>query len=61
MPKRKAGSPSPPTPLKPEVQAELDAIDRAFARVSKTRASAVDFLKRAGIVDKHGRLAKAYR
>jgi hypothetical protein len=43
------------------VQAELDAIDRAFARVSKTRASAVDFLKRAGIVDKHGRLAKAYR
>lgn len=61
MPTRKDQLPAPSTHLKPEVQAELEAIDRAFARVSKTRASAVEFLKRAGIVDKQGRLAKSYR
>ena len=61
MPKRKEESPTPATHWKPEVQAELDAIDRAFARVSKTPASASAFLRRAGIVDKQGRLAKSYR
>jgi hypothetical protein len=61
MAKRKDRLPAARTRLKPEVQAELDAIDRAFARVSKTPASAIAFLKRAGIVDKQGRLAKSYR
>jgi hypothetical protein len=52
---------SPPQPANGAVQAELEAIDRAFERVSKTRKSALSFLKKAGIVDSQGRLAKAYR
>ena len=48
-------------PRKSAVQMEVDAIDRAFERVSKTRESAVSFLKRAGILNGQGRLAKAYR
>ncbi len=52
---------SPPKPANAAVQAELEAIDRAFERVSKTRKTALSFLKKAGIIDRQGRLAKAYR
>ena len=46
---------------KSAAQKEVEAIDRAFERVSKTPQSAISFLKRAGIVNGQGRLTKAYR
>ncbi len=43
------------------LKTELAAIDRAYQKVSKTRASARAFLLKAGIADKQGRLKRAYR
>lgn len=45
----------------PAVEQELAAIDATFKRVSKTKAKAKAFLTRAGILNKKGKLAKAYR
>lgn len=61
MPRRKEARDSSLGSVDAPVRVELEAIDRAFERVSRTRQSALSFLKRAGIVDKQGRLAKAYR
>ena len=44
-----------------DVEQQLQAIDATFIRVSKTRKKAKAFLTRAGILDKKGKLAKAYR
>ncbi|WP_029190924.1 hypothetical protein [Verrucomicrobium spinosum] len=43
------------------VEQELEAIDATFKRVSKTKAKARAFLTRAGILNKNGKQAKAYR
>lgn len=44
-----------------EIRAELRALDTAFKRVSKTPQAAIHFLAKAGIVNKKGKLAEAYR
>lgn len=44
-----------------EIRTELKALDTAFKRVSKTPQTAIHFLVRAGIVNKKGKLAEAYR
>jgi len=43
------------------VKAELKAMSKAYRRVSATRASALAFLMKAGIVDSKGKLTKHYR
>lgn len=42
-------------------QQELESIDCQIAKVTSSKAEAIAFLKRAGIMDSKGDLAKAYR
>jgi len=46
---------------KQDVRLELQAMDAAFKRISKSKADAIRFLSKAGILTKTGRLAKKYR
>ena len=65
--RRPAAKKSPATPLpseasyRPEVQRTLEAIENTYRRISKNKRTAIQFLQRAGIVGKDGRLAPAYR
>lgn len=42
-------------------QQELDGMDRQIAKVTSSKEEAIAFLKRAGIMDGKGHLAKVYR
>lgn len=44
-----------------DVEAELAAIERAYKKASRSKATARAFLVRAGILNKNGNLAKKYR
>jgi hypothetical protein len=44
-----------------DIKAELAALDRAYKRAARTKASAIRFLQEAGILDATGKLAKEYR
>lgn len=44
-----------------DVEAERKSLEAAYKRVSKSKKTAIAFLKSAGILDKKGILAKPYR
>jgi hypothetical protein len=59
---KKTKSPSPRcTDLRSVVDEELKSLETAYKRVSKSKTTAKNFLISAGILDKKGNLAKAYR
>lgn len=55
----------PTTPRCADIQSVVDeerkSLEAAYKRVSKSKTSAKNFLISAGILDKKGNLAKAYR
>lgn len=42
-------------------QRELDSMDRQIAKINSSKEEAIAFLKRSGIMDRNGHLAKVYR
>jgi hypothetical protein len=49
------------SPREKDVREELEALDRAYKKISKNKASAIAFLHKAGILTKTGKLTKKYR
>ncbi|TLD71305.1 hypothetical protein FEM03_07175 [Phragmitibacter flavus] len=49
------------SPYRLDVEAELKSIETTYKRVTKSKKTAIAFLKRAGILDTEGKLAKPYR
>lgn len=42
-------------------QLELESLDRQIKKATSSKSEAIASLKRAGIMDRHGKLAKVYR
>lgn len=60
-PVERKSAPRPATPPPSSAAAQLEAV-RAYAReVTSSKEAATAFLRSAGVIDKHGRLAKPYR
>jgi hypothetical protein len=61
-PRNRARSASRPEPRTSLTQAqELEQMEAYVAQITKSKADSVAFLKRAGLLDKKGNLAKPYR
>lgn len=61
-PLHRARSASRPEPRPRLTQAqELEQMEAYVAQITKSKADSVAFLKRAGLLDKNGNLAKPYR
>ncbi len=59
---KKTKSPSPRcADIQAVVDEEIKSLEAAYKRVSKSKTTAKNFLISAGILDKKGNLAKAYR
>lgn len=57
----KSRTPKPATYLTESEKQMMDDLERAITKVTSSKEAATAFLKRAGIMDRTGNLAKIYR